>query len=63
MPDDRKKTKAQLLGEIRELRQREAMFRARVEASSDWIWEVSPQGIYTYVSPRVEAILGSNRSA
>ncbi len=58
MPDDSKKTKAQLLEEIRELRQREAMFRARVEASSDWIWEVDAQGVYTYASPQIEAVLG-----
>lgn len=33
-------------------------FRALVEASSDWIWEVDAQGRYTYVSPMVGKLLG-----
>ncbi|MDH4203129.1 MAG: PAS domain S-box protein [Phycisphaerae bacterium] len=33
-------------------------FRNLVETTSDWIWEVDTKGRYTYISPRVEAILG-----
>ncbi len=36
----------------------EVKFRRLVEYSSDWIWEVSANGIYTYVSPQIEKILG-----
>ncbi len=40
------------------LRQSEEKFRALVESTSDWIWEVDRNGRYTYVSPRVETLLG-----
>jgi len=40
------------------LRVSEERFRDLVETSSDWIWEVDPEGVYTYVSPKVEALLG-----
>jgi PAS domain S-box-containing protein len=40
------------------LRQSEEKFRALVESTSDWIWEVDLDGHYTYVSPRVEVLLG-----
>jgi len=36
----------------------EGRFRSLVEATSDWIWEVDENGIYTYVSPRVRDLLG-----
>jgi PAS domain S-box-containing protein len=36
----------------------EAKFRGLVETSSDWIWEVNQDGIYTYASPQIEAMLG-----
>jgi len=36
----------------------EERFRALVETSSDWIWEVDTEGRYTYVSPRIKTILG-----
>mgnify|MGYP005839034487 CR=1 FL=1 len=39
-------------------RESEARFRDLVEASSDFVWEVNPEGIFTYVSPRVRDILG-----
>jgi PAS domain S-box-containing protein len=39
-------------------RESEAKYRDLVESSSDWIWEVDGQGIYTYASPQVEDILG-----
>ncbi len=40
------------------LQESEEKFRALVESTSDWIWEVDRNGRYTYVSPRVEALLG-----
>ncbi len=40
------------------LRQSEERFRGLVETSSDWIWEVDQNGVYTYVSPRVREVLG-----
>ena len=33
-------------------------FRTLVERTSDWIWEVDQNGVYTYVSPRVKDLLG-----
>ena len=43
---------------LRNLRQSEQKFRALVESSSDWIWEVDAAGVYTYSSPQAEAMLG-----
>ena len=33
-------------------------FRNLVETTSDWIWETTGDGRYSYVSPQVEALLG-----
>lgn len=33
-------------------------FRGLVESTSDWIWEVDENAVYTYVSPKVGEILG-----
>lgn len=41
-----------------ELRRSEERYRHLVESSSDWIWEVNREGIYTYVSPRIRDMLG-----
>jgi PAS domain S-box-containing protein len=40
------------------LRESEAKFRALVESTSDWIWEVDEHGKYTYSSPQVYDLLG-----
>jgi PAS domain S-box-containing protein len=40
------------------LRESEAKFRALVEFSSDWIWEVDERGVFTYSSPQVHELLG-----
>ena len=40
------------------LRESEARFRDLVEATGDFVWEVNPEGVYTYVSPRVRDLLG-----
>jgi hypothetical protein len=49
--DERKRTELAL-------RHSEARFRNLVEASSDWVWEVDENAVYTYVSPKVKEILG-----
>ena len=36
----------------------EQRFRTLVESSSDWIWEVDLQGVYTYASPKIRELLG-----
>jgi len=40
------------------LRESEVRFRNLVEATSDWVWEVDRNGVYSYVSPKVSDILG-----
>lgn len=40
------------------LRESEAKFRALVESTSDWIWEIDEQAVYTYTSPQVYVLLG-----
>ncbi len=40
------------------LRASEEKFRALVETTSDWVWEVDENGIYTYSSPQVTDLLG-----
>jgi PAS domain S-box-containing protein len=36
----------------------EEKFRGLVETTSDWIWEVDENAVYTYVSPKIRDILG-----
>jgi len=36
----------------------EARFRALVEVTSDWIWAVDKDAVYTYSSPKVRELLG-----
>jgi PAS domain S-box-containing protein len=40
------------------LRESEERFRQLVETTSDWIWQVDENAVYTYVSPQVRDILG-----
>lgn len=40
------------------LQEGEEKFRSLVETTSDWIWEVDAEGVYTYTSPRVRDLLG-----
>jgi PAS domain S-box-containing protein len=44
------------------LRESEKRFKNMVEATSDWIWECSNEGLYTYVSPKVKNLLGYEAS-
>lgn len=46
----------------RDLRISEERFRTLVETTSDFIWEVDKNGIYTYVSPQILSILGYSAS-
>ncbi len=39
----------------------EARFRDVVEASSDWVWEISTDGRFTYLSERFEAVTGLSK--
>ena len=40
------------------LRESEVRFRNLVETTSDWIWEVDENIVFTYVSPKIHDILG-----
>lgn len=40
------------------LRESERRFRSLIETTSDWVWEVDRNGVYTYVSPKVKDFLG-----
>ena len=40
------------------LRASENKFRTLVENVVDWVWQVDEEGVYTYVSPQVEEIMG-----
>ena len=40
------------------MRESEERYRTLTERTSDWIWEVDRNGIYTYVSPKVKDLLG-----
>lgn len=40
------------------IRQSEEKFRSLVETTTDFVWEINIDGIYTYASPSIEEILG-----
>ena len=40
------------------LRKDEERFRALTENTSDWIWEVDENAVYTYSSPKIKELLG-----
>jgi len=40
------------------LKESERKFRSLVETTSDWIWEVDKNGVYTYSSPKIRDLLG-----
>jgi PAS domain S-box-containing protein len=41
-----------------QLKESEERFRNLVETSSDWVWEVDENAVYTYASPQVKSLLG-----
>ena len=43
---------------LRALEESNERFRSLVETTSDWIWEVNPEGVYIYSSPKVRDLLG-----
>ncbi len=40
------------------LRKSEQKFHSLIETTSDWVWEVDLNGVYTYTSPKVKDIMG-----
>ena len=38
--------------------QRDLVYRDLVEVTSDWAWQVDPEGRYTYSNPKVYDLLG-----
>jgi len=42
----------------KKLRESEERFRTLVETTSDWIWEVDANSVFTYTSPKIKDILG-----
>jgi PAS domain S-box-containing protein len=42
----------------RELLESDEKYQSLIEATSDWVWEVNQEGVYTYVSPRIKDLLG-----
>jgi len=63
---ERLHTRAAELEEAAELARQESdtfkrlaqQFRELTESTSDWIWEVDENAVYTYASPKVEELLG-----
>lgn len=53
--EDEKKT---LVDRLEQLRRSEDRFRKLVEDTSDLIWEVDENGVNTYMSPKIKAVLG-----
>ncbi len=40
------------------IKESEARFRNLTESTSDWVWELDKDGVFTYVSPKARDILG-----
>ncbi|MCJ7521914.1 MAG: PAS domain S-box protein, partial [Dehalococcoidia bacterium] len=40
------------------LRMSEHKFKDLIETTPDWVWEIDENGVYTYVSPNIEQLLG-----
>ena len=43
---------------VEALRRSEERLKNLVDASSEWVWEVDPNSVYTYASPKVTELLG-----
>ena len=55
---DHTKSKKINIQVYKELDKAEKRFQAICEITSDWIWEVDENGLYTYSNPKVKDILG-----
>ena len=42
------------------LRKSEERFRNLVETTSDWVWEINLNQVYSYISPKIKDLLGYN---
>jgi len=49
-------TERELMREV--LQESTRRFRNLIETTSDWVWEVDVNGVYTYASPKVKELLG-----
>ena len=47
-----------ILSDQEAFRESEARFRNLAETTTDWIWEIDSNGVYTYASPAVRFLLG-----
>ena len=52
----------QILEKLAELQQSEQRYRQLIESVQDIIYKISPEGLFTFVSPVVDKILGYNES-
>jgi len=48
----------ELIDALSQLRESEERFRALVENTSDWVWEIDTDACFTYASPKSEDIIG-----
>ena len=55
--DQEKTIRKRSISEVK-LRESEKKFHSLIETTSDMIWEVDLDGVYTFVNPRVENLLG-----
>ena len=53
-----RKLNEELEEKTKKLKESKNQFRSLVETTSDWIWEVDQNAIYTYVSPKIKDLLG-----
>lgn len=56
--DEINRSRASLTRELRVRREAEARYRNLVENTTDWVWEMDPEGRFTYCSPRSQDLLG-----
>lgn len=57
-PDPRDAALAELEQQLAAARAGEARFRDIINAAGEYVWESTPDGAYTYLSERAEAVLG-----
>lgn len=52
----------ELKNEVKECRKKENKFLSLIESNTHWLWEVDSNGVYTFVSPSAEQIMGYHTS-